>query len=398
MTIAQTNAHRLPTNRDEHWKYAKLRGLDTHNFLAAIEPTTTTTSAVASVLPAKIPELTRVVLIDGYFSQHLSDPLPQGLSIKVKNTLPDNKKTRSARVVPQSVDYYFASLNSQHAAQVFEVRLSTQTRYTLEILCIATSGNSYPALDIELYEGATLTLIEEHLNATLETSTLTNLSVMLTVGADAKIDYTRVQKQNFSAQYFDTLEITLADRAHCQLVSVASGAAASRSTVLLNHQGTNSALQWQAASLAQGAQVNDAYVRITHGAPGARTKQMFRGIASGRAKIGFNGHMQVTADAPGSSADQSIKCLLTGVEAEANVRPQLEIYTDDVRATHGATVGKLDNNMLFYMLSRGIPEVTAQALLKWAFIADVIAKISLPLVREKIQQSLSAQFPGGAQE
>ena len=125
-------------------------------------------------------------------------------------------------------------------------------------------------------------------------------------------------------------------------------------------------------------QVHDTFALVEHVAPNARTEQSFRGIAAGRARVAFNGKVVVRKGAHGTDSSQSLRGLLAGTDAEIDVRPQLEIYTDDVRCNHGATAGKLDDNMLFYLLSRGLDRDTAQRLLKWAFLEDVVARSRCP--------------------
>jgi len=110
--------------------------------------------------------------------------------------------------------------------------------------------------------------------------------------------------------------------------------------------------------------------------------------------VAFNGKIVVANNAAGTDSQQSLRGLLAGSDAEIDVRPQLEIYTDDVRCSHGATVGKLDDHMLFYLLSRGLEPDTAQRLLKWAFLQEVIARISLPALRREIE----ARLPGALQD
>jgi Fe-S cluster assembly protein SufD len=119
---------------------------------------------------------------------------------------------------------------------------------------------------------------------------------------------------------------------------------------------------------------------------------LYRGIATDRGKLGFNGMMKVNAAAQGSDSEQSLKTLLTGTGAEASVRPQLEIHTDRVRAIHGATTGKLDEQMLFYLLSRGIDRRTAQTLLQWAFIEDAVSRIELPALRAEVEGLIAQQL------
>jgi Fe-S cluster assembly protein SufD len=144
------------------------------------------------------------------------------------------------------------------------------------------------------------------------------------------------------------------------------------------------------AALGDGAQLQDTFALVQHLAPRARTTQTFRGIAAGRARVAFNGKIVVARGATGSDSQQSLRGLLAGADAEIDVRPQLEIDTDEVRCSHGATVGKLDDQMLFYLLSRGLDRDTAQRLLKWAFLGDVIAKIAVPALRREIE----ARLPG----
>jgi Fe-S cluster assembly protein SufD len=150
------------------------------------------------------------------------------------------------------------------------------------------------------------------------------------------------------------------------------------------------------ASLGGKNQVHDTYAVVEHIAPNARTAQTFRGISSGRARVAFNGKIIVHKGAHGTDSSQSLRGLLAGTDAEIDVRPQLEIYTDDVRCNHGATAGKLDDNMLFYLLSRGLDRETAQRLLKWAFLEDVVAKIDVPELRRQIEQTLAGQLDNSA--
>jgi Fe-S cluster assembly protein SufD len=150
------------------------------------------------------------------------------------------------------------------------------------------------------------------------------------------------------------------------------------------------------ASLGDRQQIQDAFVLVEHVAPRARSTQTFRGISAGRARVAFNGMVVVRKDAQGTDSQQSLRGLLAGPDAEIDVRPQLEIFTDDVRCAHGATAGKLDDNMLFYLLSRGIDPATAQRLLKWAFLEDVVAKIEVPELRRQIERNLAGQMQEAA--
>jgi Fe-S cluster assembly protein SufD len=133
-------------------------------------------------------------------------------------------------------------------------------------------------------------------------------------------------------------------------------------------------------------------VEIEHLAAATVTREVFRGIATDRGKLAFNGKIIVRENAHEADSDQSLKSLLTGTGSEAAARPQLEIYTDRVRAKHGATTGKLDEQMLFYLLSRGIERPTAQALLQWAFVEDAVSQIEPAELRREVEALAGAQL------
>ena len=177
-----------------------------------------------------------------------------------------------------------------------------------------------------------------------------------------------------------------------RLRSVTLGGNASRSTVFIKLAGRAARCELSAASVANGTQTHDVFAEVEHAAPETVTREVYRGIAAGRGKLAFNGKMIVRQDAHGADSDQSLKSLLTGSGAEAAARPQLEIYTDRVRAKHGATTGKLDEQMLFYLLSRGIEPATARALLQWAFIEDAVSQIAPAALRREVEKLVSAQL------
>jgi Fe-S cluster assembly protein SufD len=156
--------------------------------------------------------------------------------------------------------------------------------------------------------------------------------------------------------------------------------------------GRESRCELIAAAIANGTQTHDLFAEIEHTGPGSATRELFRGIASERGKLAFNGKMIVRESAHDADSDQSLKTLLTGAGAEAAARPQLEIYTDKVRAKHGATTGKLDEQMLFYLLTRGIDRQQAQALLQWAFIEDAVSQVTLAPLRQEIEQIVASQL------
>ncbi|MCU0759293.1 MAG: SufD family Fe-S cluster assembly protein [Steroidobacteraceae bacterium] len=399
----------LPSARDENWRYAYLRALDRQAFAPAARPGAEAQRLAASVLPAPLEGHARLVVVDGWFCPELSnEPLPQGVSRLAGAALDaawvatapsaayaPATPSRPLAAGPASVDLRLSQLNAALAPEALAIELPPGSDAALEVVFVATQDGavaaSHPALRLRLGESAALSLVERHLGAG-DAGSFTNADLQLEVGRGARLRHTRLQLLGPRARHFETLALRAGDGCECEFLSLAAGAQSARSTALLELAGREASLQWNAVALGDRTQVNDAFVRVEHAGPGARTRQAFRGIAAGRSRVAFNGHMVVREGALGASSDQSLKALLAGSEAEADVRPQLEIYVDDVRASHGATVGKLDEQMRFYLLSRGIDRETADALLKWAFVEDVASRIAPAALRHQVEDAMATQL------
>lgn len=384
----------LPVNRDENWRYASLRGLDRQVFSPAPPPDADRLRLAAAALPPPLEGHARLVVVDGWLCDSLS-VVPRPPWVSLRDDSEGAGRTAAAASTDIPADRRLSLVNAALAPQRLCIDLERGAEAALEVVFVATLDGSvaasHPSLRVTVAESARLSLVERHLD-TGEVAPFDNADLRVDVAPRGTLRLVRLQQLGSRARHFETLSMECSDHADCEVVSIAAGAQAARSTALVGLRGREAALRWNAVSLADGNQVNDAYVRIEHLGPGARTEQAFRGIAAGRSRVAFNGHMLVREAAPGSASAQSLKALLAGPEAEADLRPQLEIYVDEVRASHGATVGKLDEQMRFYLLSRGIDRDTADALLKWAFIEDVVSRISLAPLRREVEDLMAAQL------
>jgi Fe-S cluster assembly protein SufD len=294
-------------------------------------------------------------------------------------------------------DARFATLNQAFVTDGASIQVvpGADCPACVELVFVATAeaqtAASYPRVELQVAAGARLGLIERHVSAVSDAN-FVNAVVNVEVGKNASVQHFRVQQMGARALWFDTLEATLAEDADYRLHSISLGSLVARSTVNVRLAGERAAVGIFAASVADRQQNHDTYVVVDHQVPRARTEQSFRGIAAGRSRVAFNGKVVVRKNAHGTDSRQSLRGLLAGPDAEIDVRPQLEIYTDDVKCSHGATAGKLDENMLFYLLSRGLDPEVAQRLLKWAFLEDVVSKIAVPELRRQIEQSVAGQL------
>jgi Fe-S cluster assembly protein SufD len=386
----------LPSSRDENWKYANLRSLERVRFTPApVVPALPT----GADLPAPLPGIARFVFIDGRFAPAHSAALEAGAGAVMLLSQRTDALRTEADGVPGAValDERFALLNQAFATDglAIEVRKASAEPLQLETLFLASaeaqSGASYPRLEVRLAPGAQLTLIERHLSAGAAASFVAS-AARVTLERGARLEHYRLQELNSRGTSFDTLSAELAGDAAYRLHGISTGGQSARTTLAMRLAGERADLALAIAALGDRQQVQDAYAVVEHAAANARTVQTFRGIAAGRSRVAFNGKIIVAPGARGTDSRQSLRGLLAGPEAEIDVRPQLEIYTDDVRCSHGATAGKLDENMLFYLLSRGLERETAQRLLKWAFLEDVIAQIALRPLRRQIEEGLAGQL------
>ena len=374
----------LPSARDENWRYANLRSLERQRFTPA------SGMVPASLeLPPALPGFTRCVFVDGHFDRARSAaPGPPLAAAALERTL------------RQGPDERFSLLNAALAAEVARVKVAAGTE-RVEFLFVASApagaGASYPRLEVEVEPGAGLELIERHLSAGSEGGFVTS-AVEVHLAAGAHCTHYRVQDLNPRSILFDTLGARLDADAHYRLHALHTGGQAARSTLALTLGGERARVDLAVAALGERSQVQDTYARVEHAARATRTHQLFRGIAAGRSRVAFNGKIVVAHSAADADSQQSLRGLLAGPEAEIDVRPQLEIYTDAVRCSHGASVGKLDEQMLFYLLARGLARESALRLLKWAFLEDVIAGIGQPALRRQLEARLARLLPEAAPE
>jgi len=383
----------LPTNRDENWRYANLRPLAK----ARPEAVPDAGARIPIVLPAPLPDYERWVFIDGQLAADLSTPAAQSYAtlMNAGDAGPEFAAMLDESIATEGPDFALARINGARGNQVLHIAPPDGVPMNIELTFVASAaaatGTSYPRVQVHAGRNSQVRIVERHLSAASGDSAV-NAAFDLALRSGATIDHCRLQNLGDAASGFDTLTAHVGERATYRLRTVTLGGLTSRSTILVKLAGRAARCDLTAASIANGIQTHDVFAEIEHAGADTVTRELYRGISTDRGKLGFNGKMIVRESAPGSDSEQSLKTLLTGNGAEASVRPQLEIHTDRVRAVHGATTGKLDDQMLFYLLSRGIDRRTAQTLLQWAFIEDAVSRVDCAELRAEIETLIAAQL------
>jgi len=221
---------------------------------------------------------------------------------------------------------------------------------------------------------------------------LTNAVTELVAEPDAIVEHLKVQAEGEGAFHFATLAARLERGARFTSVTISTGAAIARhdTTAVLDGEGIECSLN--GLYLVRGRQHCDFHTRMEHAKPRGTSRQIYKGILDDRAGGVFNGRIVVHPHAQKTDAIQSSRSLLLSGEATVNTQPQLEIFADDVRCTHGAAVGALDEEAVFYLRTRGIEHAAARGLLTYAFANEVIEKIGVAALRERLEKMLVTRF------
>ena len=383
----------VPTQRDEAWRFTDISALARQSFHPLQTPTSLQPADIARFHIAEA--ATRIVFVDGVHAPQLSS-VGEGDGVVVSN-LPAVAATHAQALAPHlgrhasCHDDLFAALNTAflHDAAVVSVPPETSVPTPLHVLCISTQPgvSSHPRILLLAEAGSAVTLIEDYV-ALHEGAYFTNSVVEIVVGQNAKVEHVRVQRESAQAFHIASCAVSLARASSYHSVSVALGAKLSRLdlTVLQTAEGTHCSLDGLA--LIDGQQLADTHTFIDHAKPHGTSRQLHKCIVDGAAHAVFNGKVMVRAGAQRTDSAQSSRNLLLTGRALVDTQPQLEIFADDVKCTHGATVGQLDGEEVFYLQSRGLSQAAARNLLTYAFGAEVIDRIPVASLRLQLEQTV----------
>jgi Fe-S cluster assembly protein SufD len=253
-------------------------------------------------------------------------------------------------------------------------------------------GASHPRVIIDLQAGAAATVIEHHVSGS-ETESLCNAVTQVIAADGAQLEHYRVLAGGAQASHIDTLDLCLGKDSRCTQYTLCIGGALVRTTLDARLQAPGASLDSYALLMGHESRHADCVNVVTHAARDTSSRQTARAVAAGESRVVLNSKVIVRPGAARSESMQSCRGLLMSADAEIDTRPQLEIHADEVKCAHGATTGRLDPDMLFYLLSRGLDRATAQSLLVYAFLADVLTGMSAASTREAVDAALIAQLP-----
>ena len=386
----------MPTLRDEAWRFTDLAPL--HRL---------TLAPVLVARPLQLEDIApfclddaacRLVFVDGVYAPQLSSSTREG-SVVVTD-LPTAMATHTAaleaKLGRQQMlgDNVFAALNTAYLqdAAVLVVPRHVEVAAPVHLLFVATQAGalSHPRCLLLAEAGSRVTLVEDYV-ALQDAAYLVNAVTEIVLADQAHVTHVRVQRDGLQAFHIANCAVSVGRSANYQSVSVAMGAQLSRySLSVVLGEGAECAVDGLA--LLAGSQLADTHSCIDHAQPHGSSRQLHKCIADASAHAVFNGKVIVRPGAQRTDSAQSSRNLLLSSRAQIDTQPQLEIFADDVKCTHGATIGQLDAEELFYLQSRGLSGNAARQLLTYAFGAEIIERIPVASLKRQLQQRMLAQI------
>ena len=395
--LTQFAAQGFPSPRAEEWRYTNVSAIEKKRFLPVSDAQTAVD--VTDILTTyQLKDAWSLVLVDGRFRADLSvlDGLPEAVTVMSMANALDSEAETLQRTLGQAVsatEHGFVAFNTAHFTDGLFVRIAAKQVLAkpIQVLHIATQADSLTATRTVIVAE---TMAEAELIETFVGSDNAYLTAAVTevfVGDNAAITLTKVQYEAEKAYHFGGTYVKQARSARFTHHNFALGSLLARCDV---HSDLDEAAECELNGLYLGVkrQHLDNHTRINHNKPHGISREFYKGVLDDRARGVFQGRVIVAEDAQKTDSSMNNRNLLLSADAEADTKPQLEIYADDVKCSHGVTVGQLDEKSIFYLQSRAIDEETARHILTFAFANEMVDKISHPELHSLLLKLLLDRF------
>lgn len=394
----------LPTQKSEPWKYTSLNALKKVDWAGPAAD-----GADFTKVQAAIPKLDAytVVLLNGRFDSVLSDlaGLPKGVRVlPLPEAMSDLAVTDIlASLIPMG-NAPMAALNTAHLDDGVLIRVDDGKALDkpLHIISVGYAGvapaSFHPRILVHVGENAEASIVESHIGLD-GAPTFSNTVVEAVLAQSARLGHYKLQDQAAGSFDLSTTAIRCADKAVYDGFTLSIGKGVMRNDVRLTLDGEHVEGRLNGAYLGHGSSHVDNTTFIDHAKPNSISREVFKGVLADSSRGVFQGKILVRPDAQNTDGHQLNKSLLLSDKAEADSKPELEIYADDVRCSHGSTIGALDEDQIFYLRARGIDAATARAVLVQAFLMDALDEVQKAPIRQALHDHLAARlqplFEGG---
>ncbi|MDB4297668.1 Fe-S cluster assembly protein SufD [Flavobacteriaceae bacterium] len=387
----------FPTTKDEEWKYTSLRGLLKNEY--GIEPAQGATVSKEAIAPYLVEGVDsyKLVFVDGVFQADLSDTIEE-VSVKLlSEAVQDASYETIFKEKYNSLAKGGTSLSDLNTAftnegVIIEVAKSKVVSKPVEMVYFASGEATalllQPRTLILVGENAEVKFIERHQSLT-EVATFNNVVTEVFVGQNGVFDLYKIQNDKLNASLVDATYVAQSRDTTASIYTFSFGGKLTRNNLTFDQNGPGCNSVLNAVNILGGEQHVDNHTLVNHKSPDCQSNETYKGIYDDKSTGVFNGKVIVDQVAQRINAYQQNDSVLLTDEATINSKPQLEIFADDVKCSHGCTIGQLDSSALFYMQQRGIPKKEAEALLMFAFCSDAISDVKIPALKTKINKLMA---------
>ena len=393
--------HGFPTKKDEEWKYTPLNSVLKHDYNVLSE--TENDIELAAVKKYFLHEIDsyKIVFIDGVYSSFLSETSHDGYDICLLSSALKKPKYKMV------VDHYFdtlakekssiTSLNTAFSKEGAYINIPKNTVVPKPIQIIHFSTGSEAELLLQprnlivVGENSHLQIIERHQSLSSNV-VLTNCVTEIFANKNAIIDYYKVQNDEKSASLIDNTYVQQQQHSHVSVNTFSFGGNLTRNNLEFFQEGEHIDSTLNGITIIGDKQLVDNHTLVMHKFPNCESHELYKGIYFDKSTGVFNGKVIVLKEAQKTNAFQQNNNIIIDDGATINAKPQLEIFADDVKCSHGCTIGQLNSDALFYMRSRGIPEKEANGLLLYAFANDALNKIKIPELKTRITKLIAKKL------
>ena len=391
----------FPTVKDEEWKYTSIAPLLKHNFTPSIEKKSVSKELIKSNLFDEM-EHSLIVFINGYFSPEHSDllNLPKGVvlgsiaaEIKSNNKILQEHFSKYA----EHQNNIFTALSTAYTEDGAFVHVPEGkiVEEPIHIIFVTTAGGNKILIqprNLFVAEKNSQVTIIEHYVSEEESIYFTNAVTEIVAEENAVVDHIKLQEESKKSFHIARMEVDQERNSNFSSHSISTGGDLTRNefNARFNDEGGECTLN--GLFMIDGSQLFDAHTLMDHAKPNCNSHEHYKGILDDKSRGVFNGKVVVRQDAQKTNAFQENNNILLSDEALMNTKPQLEIFADDVKCSHGATIGQMDDDAKFYLKSRGIGEEVSKGILLHAFASDVVTSIKIESIRNYIEKIITEKF------
>ena len=391
----------FPTKKDELWKYTSLRSIINKDYSLSVKRNPNI--GIKDIKKYSINDIDsfKIIFVDGVFNPFLSNTTHDGMDICVLSAALSKKKYQTIinkyfnKIVPDNES--LASLNTsytQEGAYIY-IPKSVLPEDPVQILHFSTGKNKplwlQPRNVIIVQENARVEIIERHQSLKSHEG-VTNSLTEIYAEKNSFVDYYKIQNDLETSHLIDNTFIDQQRDSNVRVHTFSFGGKLTRNNLNFYHKGENIQSTLKGLTILEGDQLVDHNTLVNHAQPNCESHQDYKGIFSEKSVGVFNGKILVDQIAQKTNAFQQNNNILIDNKSKVNSKPQLEIFADDVKCSHGCTIGQLDKEALFYLKSRGIPEKEAIALLTYGFANSILKSVNIPSLKKRINSLISKKL------